>query len=73
MATVSFAVGSVSAAIVWGTFFYPPPAQRPHATPAVVTEQPALVPAAQPAAVTPARKPPPALALAGKTPTVAKP
>jgi hypothetical protein len=28
MATSSFAVGSVSVAIVWGTFFYPPPPQR---------------------------------------------
>lgn len=28
MATSSFAVGSVSVAIVWGTFFYPPPPER---------------------------------------------
>jgi len=40
MATTSFAVGSVSVAIVWGTFFYPPPPERAGGqaavTPAVV-------------------------------------
>jgi len=49
MATTSFAVGSVSVAIVWGTFFYPPPPERSVkraiAVPAMV-EQPESVPRA---------------------------
>jgi hypothetical protein len=74
MATVSFAVGSVSVAVVWGTFFYPPPAPRPHAAPAVVTEHPApaVVPATPTRVILPAQKPP-ALALSGQTLAVAKP
>jgi hypothetical protein len=75
MASVSFAVGSVSVAIVWGTFFYPPPAPHPHVIPTVVTEQPApvVIPVVAPHSVLPAQKPPPALALAGPTLAISKP
>lgn len=47
MATTSFAVGSVSVAIVWGTFFYPPPAKQVQET---VQPAPVITPQANPAA-----------------------
>ena len=87
MATTSFAVGSVSVAIVWGTFFYPPPARQGMATPAVVSEAPRTAPVAAaplapaslaPASLAPAKAAPlakqhPALALAGPSLAVSKP
>jgi hypothetical protein len=45
MATVSFAVGSVCVAIVWGTFFYPPPPKSVNEVSAVsVADAPAAAP-----------------------------
>lgn len=77
MATTSFAVGSVAVAIVWGTFFYPPPAQHADSAPAVsaptrVAAPLVNAPVAPPkAALLPVQ--PPALVLAGQTLAVSKP
>jgi len=72
MATTSFAVGSVSVAIVWGTFFYPPPPdrslKRAIAAPAVVVQPQAVadgpvrlathtMPARKPAVMSPLQAP----------------
>lgn len=80
MATTSFAVGSVSVAIVWGTFFYPPPpdrsAKRATAAPEALVVQPETVadtpvrlathtmPALKPAVMS-TMQAPPALVLGG--------
>ncbi|SHG73823.1 hypothetical protein [Massilia sp. CF038] len=60
MATVSFAVGSVCVAIVWGTFFYPPPPKEGRAPSAVSTaDEPLRAPApSRPVHAGPLKHPP---------------
>lgn len=75
MATASFAVGSVSVAIIWGTFFYPPPAKNTLSAPAIVSQaqRPAVIEPQAPPKAAPLPKPHPALALNGQALAIAKP
>jgi hypothetical protein len=77
MATASFAVGSVSVAIVWGTFFYPPPAQHALSASAVVSQTqraaPVIATPQEAPKVAPLPKQHPSLALNGQSLAISKP
>jgi hypothetical protein len=77
MATASFAVGSVSVAIVWGTFFYPPPAKHALSAPAMASQTqraaPVITPPEAPPKAAPLPKQHPALALNGQSLAISKP
>jgi len=75
MATVSFAVGSVTAAVVWGTFFYPPPpvATTRAAVSVDVRSAPAAAAPAMPTHGAVAQTMPSTLALAGHSRLAVKP